>query len=109
MSLAVNKSDFHLLEGELASGLVTAESGRPKEFAFCPQCGSRIYHTMSVSGLMSLKPGSLDDTSWLEPVGHLWTKSKQPWVTIPDGSLAYEEQPENFDTLFSAWENQRHR
>ena len=42
---------------------------------------------------MSVKPGTLDDTSGLKPDMHLWTSSKQPWITIPDGVEAYEKQP----------------
>ena len=34
--------------------------------------------------ISSVKAGSLDDTSWLRPVGHIWTRSRQPWVDISD-------------------------
>jgi hypothetical protein len=32
-----------------------------------------------------VRAGSLDDTSWLRPTRHLWTRSKQPWVTFAEG------------------------
>jgi len=35
----------------------------------------------------------LDDTSWLVPTIHFWTRSKQSWVVIPDGVTRYETQP----------------
>jgi hypothetical protein len=58
---------------------------------FCPECGVRIYHALkSVPDLVSLKPGTLDDTSWLRPSIFIWTKSAQGWVTIPEGAKAYE-------------------
>ena len=34
---------------------------------------------------MSIKAGTLDDTTWLEPDAHFWTNSKQAWTPIPDG------------------------
>ncbi len=39
------------------------------------------------------KPGTLDDTSMLKPDIHIWTGSKQPWITIPEDVEAHEKQP----------------
>jgi integrase len=33
----------------------------------------------------SVRAGTLDDTSWLRPTVHIWARSKQPWITLPDG------------------------
>jgi Glutathione-dependent formaldehyde-activating enzyme len=71
---------------------------------FCPDCGVRLIHRRDAYGTeASLKAGSLDDTSWLVPAGHIWTRSKQKWVTIPRDSLAYEAQPEDFGPLKERW------
>jgi len=83
MSLDVKKEDFHLTAGTLKAFEWTCDSGRLKTCAFCPECGSRIYHATSEG--MSLKAGTLDDTAWLEPLGHYWTARKQAWFQIPDG------------------------
>lgn len=94
MTLLINETDFRLLQGELKSYTSTSEAGRAKLGAFCPDCGTRIYHKPEWrKGFVSVKPGTLDDTGWLRPDMHLWTDSKQPWVTIPDGVKAYEKQP----------------
>src|SRR5205085_12002866 len=37
--------------------------------------------------------GTLDDTSWLRPTAHIWTRSKQPWLPIPEGDRKFETQP----------------
>ena len=42
----------------------------------------------------NLKPGTLDDASWLVPTIHFWTRSAQKWVEIPEGVTCYETQPE---------------
>ncbi|TDJ74182.1 MAG: hypothetical protein E2O38_01640 [Proteobacteria bacterium] len=44
-------------------------------------------------GRVSVKPGTLDDTSCLKPDIHIWTGSKQPWVAIPEGVETHETQP----------------
>jgi len=90
MSLVVAKRVFRLLAGELKTFTVVCDSGRTKECAFCPSCGTRLYH-QGMDALMSIKPGTLDDTSWLEPDAHYWTKSKQPWVPIPAEACCFDD------------------
>jgi hypothetical protein len=83
MSLDVSKSAFRLLSGELKKFTTVCDSGRTKECAFCGSCGTRIYHAGTWG--MSIKAGTLDDTSALLPEAHYWTDRKQPWVQIPEG------------------------
>ena len=90
MSLVVAKSAFLLLAGELKTFTVVCDSRRTKECAFCPGCGTRVYH-QGIDAVMSIKPSTLDDTSWLEPDAHYWTKSKQPWVPIPAGACCFDD------------------
>jgi hypothetical protein len=90
MSLAVPGESFRLLRGELKTFTTVCDSGRIKHCAFCPDCGTRIYH-QGTEPVMSIKPGTLDDTSWLDPGAHYWTKSKQPWVPIPPGTRCFPD------------------
>ena len=94
MTLVVKEEDFRLTKGELKTYLSESDAGRAKLGAFCPDCGTRIYHKPEWrKGRVSVKPGTLDDTSGLKPDIHLWTASKQPWVTIPEGVEAHEKYP----------------
>ena len=54
---------------------------------------------------MNLKAGSLDDRSWLVPVGHVWAESAQPWVEIDRsaGALVFEKQPADFEEFMRRW------
>ena len=80
------------------------DSGGQMDCHFCPTCGGRLFHTKQGTGsIVSIKPGSFDDLSWIRPIGHLWIKSRQPWVMIPDGTLAYDGQPDDLADLFAAW------
>ncbi len=92
--MVVNEADFRLTQGEVKTFASISATGRAKLGAFCPQCGTRIYHKPERRpGTVSVKPGTLDDTSWLKPNMHIWTRSKQPWVTIPEGVETHEGQP----------------
>jgi hypothetical protein len=43
--------------------------------------------------VVRVRAGTLDDTSWLRPTRHIWTRSKQPWITLPEGDQIFEAQP----------------
>jgi hypothetical protein len=94
MTMVVDEADFRLTQGAVKTFASLADSGREKLGAFCPDCGTRIYHTAEMRpGMVSVKPGTLDDTSRLKPELHVWTSRKQPWVVIPDGLESWERQP----------------
>jgi hypothetical protein len=59
MSLGIPEGAFRLTSGTLKTFAVVCDSGRRKTCAFCPECGTRIYH-QTANG-MSLKAGTLDD------------------------------------------------
>lgn len=82
-----------------------SESGKQREGWFCPDCGVRIWHGTQGSAEINLKAGTLDDTSWLVPAGHIWTRSKQHFVTISADDMTYETQPaDNYAALKQRWE-----
>ena len=70
------------VEGELATYVTTGEEhGRPVHRRFCPTCGSPILsESEALPGVVVLKAGTLDDTSWLDPQLEVWGRSAQPWV-----------------------------
>ena len=92
------------IEGDLArleSWSRNAASGRKVGALYCGSCGTRLFHEPSRNpDIVNLKPGTLDDTSWIDPVAHLWLASAQPWFRPPDGALTFSSQPASFDDLF---------
>ena len=44
---------------------------------------------------LRVRAGTLDDTSWLRPTAHFWTRSAQPWVVVPEEDQRFETQPED--------------
>jgi hypothetical protein len=48
---------------------------------------------MPRDGVRRVQAGTLDDISWLRPTTHFWTRSKQPWITLPEGDQIFEAQP----------------
>jgi hypothetical protein len=89
MSLIISPQAFSIDTGVVKTYETTADSGRSKTCAFCPECGVRIYN--ATSALMAIKAGTLDDTTWLQPDAHYWTQSKQPWTPLPPDTPAYRQ------------------
>ncbi len=56
-----------------------------------------------------MKAGSLDDTSVLEPVAHLWTKRAQPWIHLPDDVPRYDDEPQTEAELNVAYRDRNSR
>ena len=93
MSLIVREEAFRLLRGDLKTFTRTADSGRPVTAHFCPECGVRIFSRIAMGGgALSVKPGTLDDTSWLRPTVQTWTVRRQPWVGLPHEVPAFDRQ-----------------
>jgi hypothetical protein len=86
------------LSGETRTVESISDSGRTKRRLICPSCGIWIgglplQGTEVPDVVRVLRGGTLDDTSWLRPTTHYWTRSRQPWVVLPDGDQQYETQP----------------
>lgn len=82
-----------------------ADSGNERFGLFCGECGSRIANGQApTNGLLSLRAGTFDDTSWVEPVGDIWTKSAQPWISFLP--LTAEGQPEDYGPFVEAYRAQ---
>jgi hypothetical protein len=85
---------FRLVRGEPRAVQRTTDSGRVTTRWVCPECGSWICGGVGPDATpRNVRGGTLDDTSWLRPTVHLWTRSKQPWVVLPEGSRNFETQP----------------
>jgi hypothetical protein len=99
LSMLVRSEALRILRGELEQYAVELADGRLKRSHFCARCSTRIWGPTRVAGISLLEPGGLDDTSWLRPVAHIWTRSAQPWLPIPADSLRYDTQPGEEDML----------
>lgn len=105
MSMPVRRGDFTVTRGAPATWSRAAASGRVVDCAFCPACGVRLYHLPRRNpDVVNVKPGTLDDTRWVRPVGHLWLRSAAPGFVQPAGMLRYAAQPADFEDLLAAFE-----
>ena len=82
------------VSGDMVSGERAHPSGTIGTIFACEKCLVRVYSKNSTRpGMATIKAGTLDDSAGVVPKFHLWTSSKQPWVFVPENSVALEEQP----------------
>lgn len=72
-------------------GWLSAESGIRR--GFCTRCGTTLFSERQSAGTIGLSMGSLDQPGSFEPTEHIWTSSKQAWLTLKDGRPQYPEGP----------------
>jgi hypothetical protein len=102
MTLTVPAPKFRLTKGMPKRFDRQAESGRTVTGWFCAECGTRIFHSPGqLAQNCNVKPGTLDDTLWVMPTVHVWIKSAQPWVKIPDDAKKFDTQPADRTWLVS--------
>ena len=68
-------------------------SGLGQKIARCPKCRVALWSNYAGAGpvLKFVRVGTLDEPDHLPPDIHIFTASKQPWVTIPAGVPAVPE------------------
>jgi hypothetical protein len=104
LNMPVRARDFHILQGEPKGWHHLSPRGVPVTSRFCADCGGRIYGERATRPeIVNLRAGTLDDTSWLVPAAHIFTRSAQAWVRPADAAACYETQPEDFSTPMRAW------
>lgn len=102
-SLRFRREDMDVDPG-LVSVSRMSDSGKERQGWFCPDCGVRIWHGTNGSPEINIKAGTLDDTSWLVPAGHIWCRSRQPFMKIAEDELTYDTQPaDGYEALKQRW------
>jgi hypothetical protein len=94
-NVVVPAAGFQIAGATLAAFDDTGASGLAVKRHFCSRCGSPLYTELEASpGVVAVKAGTLDDTSWLRPQVHMWRASAQEWVSIDEGAACFERNPE---------------
>jgi hypothetical protein len=84
-----------------------SDSGNERHGMFCGDCGCRIAHGQTPSnGILSLRAGTFDDTRWVAPTGHIWTRSAQPWFEFSADDILCDTQPTDYLPLIERFKSE---
>ncbi len=79
------------LSGEPELTTVKSGSGNPHDIYRCPDCQTAVWSDYGRRpGLRFVRVGTLDDPAALPPDVHIFTRSKLPWVQLPENVPSYE-------------------
>ena len=93
ITMVTLKKDFKFTAGSADTMYVPLDSGAKLETGFCPKCGTRLYGIHeNYPHVMVPAVGTLDDTSCVSPQAHIYTRSKQSWINLPDNIPSYSEK-----------------
>jgi hypothetical protein len=80
-----------LLSGAPVPAAVPTDSGQPHAVHRCPTCHTALWSDYGGRPkLRFVRVGTLDDPDSLPPDVHIYTRSKLPWVTLPEGVPAFD-------------------
>ena len=83
LNMPVPAKDFRILKGEPKGWHHTSPTGVAVISWFCSDCGGRLYGDRAGRAeIVNLRAGTLDDTTWLVPLAHMFMNSAQAWVLI---------------------------
>ncbi len=107
ISATIVETSFEFVTGEPRKTEWQSDAGNQRYGYICGDCGTRIAHGQTPTiGMLSLRAGTFDDTSWVEPSGHIWTKSAQPWVRFKADDIVCDGQPTDYTPFVEKFKSQ---
>src|ERR1700722_4731233 len=82
-----------LLQGDITVIDTPSNSGKGQRISRCPKCAIAVWSNYSGAGeaISFVRVGTLDEPARLPPDIHIFTATKQPWLTLPAGAPAVME------------------
>ena len=81
---------MELLAGDPQPVDVPRDDGSMQRIFRCPSCQVAVFSEYGRPEVRFVRGGTLDDPSQVEPDVHIYTRSKVPWIKLPDSAPAFE-------------------
>lgn len=83
---------LELVEGAPVAVAMRTDSGNAHDIYRCEACQSPLWSDYGKRGwLLFVRMATLDRAAEFAPDVHIYTRSKLPWVALPEGARAYDE------------------
>jgi hypothetical protein len=90
INLLIEADRVELLFGEPEPVDVPRDDGSAQRIHRCPACQVAVYSEYGRPEVRFVRGGTLDEPSSVAPDVHIFTRSKLPWVTLPEDVPAVE-------------------
>ena len=88
INLLIETDRVELLSGAPQPVAVPRGANKQKIWR-CPTCQIAVYSQYTSARVRFVRGGTLDDPSSVEPDVHIYTRSKLPWVALPESTPAF--------------------
>jgi hypothetical protein len=91
LNALIESDRVELLSGDPRPSAMPTDSGQPHRVFRCADCGTAVWSEYGgLNRLRFVRVGTLDEPAALPPDVHIYTRSKLPWVVLPEGARAFE-------------------
>ena len=90
INLLIEADCLELLAGEPVPVDVARDDGSTQRIYRCPGCQVAVFSEYGWPELKFVRGGTLDQPSAVQPDVHIFTRSKVPWVSLPEDVPAFE-------------------
>jgi hypothetical protein len=90
INLLIEADRVQLLAGEPQPVDVPRDDGSRQRIYRCAVCQVAVFSEYGRAEVWFVRGGTLDDPSGVSPDVHIYTRSKLPWITLPDSVPAFE-------------------
>jgi hypothetical protein len=90
INVLIETDRVEIAAGEPRPVELPRDDGTKQEVFRCPECQIALYSHYTYPAVSFIRAGTLDDPASVSPDVHIFTRSKVPWVTLPEGVPAFE-------------------
>jgi hypothetical protein len=90
INLLIEADRVEVLKGAAQPRDVPRDDGSVQRIFRCPHCQVAIFSEYGRREVRFVRGGTLDDPTGITPDVHIFTRSKVGWVTLPEGTPAFQ-------------------
>jgi len=90
INLLIEADRVELLAGDPQPVEVPRDDGSTQRIYRCADCQVAVFSEYGRPEIKFVRAGTLDEPSQVTPDVHIYTRSKVPWITLPESASAFE-------------------
>jgi hypothetical protein len=90
VNLLIEADRVEIVAGEPHAVDAPRDDGRVQRIFRCPSCQVAVFSEYGRPEVRFVRGGTLDDPRDVTPDVHIYTRSKVGWVTLPEGTPAFD-------------------
>jgi len=90
INVLIESDRVEVIAGEPVAVDVPRDDGTVQRIYRCSNCQVALFSDYTRPEIWFVRAGTLDEPASVAPDAHIYTRSKLPWVTIPEGVPAFD-------------------